>query len=153
MKTAWIAAFVLLFVSAAGFAQAPAPLAQSPASLKSSCPPSQNAVFLAAKPARPARPGGLEKALCSATAQCASGTVSCNGNNSSTSCHAYDRDCPWEQGHVTCDGVTTWCSQACEDPCSSGTMIQQACCRCYTNYNCWDCYFCAYGYYTLDACP
>src|SRR6476660_3910944 len=38
------------------------------------------------------------KALCTATVNCESGTVSCEGNDSSTSCTAVDRNCPSEQG-------------------------------------------------------
>jgi hypothetical protein len=62
------------------------------------------------------RPRGIgqEKALCTATASCGDGTtVYCEGNNSTTSCSASDRNCPGERGHVTCDGVTTWCSATC----------------------------------------
>jgi hypothetical protein len=56
---------------------------------------------------------GMEKALCSATASCGDGTtVYCESNTSATSCSAADRNCP-EQGHVTCNGVTTWCSTPC----------------------------------------
>jgi hypothetical protein len=56
-----------------------------------------------------------QKSYCSATANCASGTVSCSGNSS---CTAVDGNCPSEQGHVTCDGVTTSCSACmdCGDP-------------------------------------
>lgn len=54
------------------------------------------------------------KAFCTASANCGSGgTISCNGNST---CSNADRDCASdEQGHVTCDGVTTLCSQTCED--------------------------------------
>lgn len=58
------------------------------------------------------RPALTGKALCTASANCANGgTVSCSGNNSATSCSAVDGNCNvGEPGHVTCDGVTTWCS-------------------------------------------
>lgn len=59
------------------------------------------------------RPAIGQKSYCSATANCASGTVSCTGNSS---CTAVDSNCPSEQGHVTCDGVTTSCS-----PCGGGS--------------------------------
>src|SRR3954447_4596485 len=74
--------------------------------------------FLAALATAPApepaakRPALTGKALCTASANCANGgTVSCSGNNSATSCSAVDGNCNvGEPGHVTCDGVTTWCS-------------------------------------------
>jgi hypothetical protein len=71
------------------------------------------APVLAAKSPR----AGLEKALCTATVSCLDGTsVSCQGNNSTTSCKAVDRNCSvGQRGSVTCDGVTTSCP-AC--PCS-----------------------------------
>lgn len=57
------------------------------------------------------------KALCTATASCGGGaTVSCQGNNSTTSCSATDRNCSaGQRGRVTCDGVTTLCPTPC--PC------------------------------------
>ncbi len=86
-------------------------------------------VFLASlasrAPKAPAAPvkhpsAGWEKALCGATAACGGGvTVSCTSNSAVTSCSAADRNCP-EQGHVTCDGVTTWCPGTC--PCSATAL-------------------------------
>jgi hypothetical protein len=82
----------------------------------------------AAKRPRSGSGTGWEKAQCSASATCRDGsTVSCEGNNSTASCTGVDSQCPWgEQGHVTCDGVTTWCP-ACpfncavaEENCSRG---------------------------------
>jgi hypothetical protein len=57
------------------------------------------------------RPALGEKALCNASANCWDGsTVSCSGNNSTTSCSAADSNCSGGQrGSVTCDGVTTFC--------------------------------------------
>lgn len=157
MKTAWIAVFALLFVSAAGFAETPAPRVSLAQALgQSACPAPEGAVFLAGKPAKPARPDNLEKALCTATAQCASGTVYCESNTSATSCASYDRNCSaGEQGRVVCNGVTTWCPTACPttQTCTTGTLRQRACCRCAETDNCWDCDFCANGYHTVDACP
>ena len=71
---------------------------------------------------------GLAKALCTATANCAAGgTVSCEGNNSSTSCTAVDGNCSvGEPGHVTCDGNTTWCP-AC--PCNLDCAADEADCE------------------------
>jgi hypothetical protein len=58
------------------------------------------------------RPGRIgEKALCSAQANCWDGSViSCQGNNSTTSCSATDSNCSaGQRGSVTCDGNTTLC--------------------------------------------
>jgi hypothetical protein len=131
---------ILVLCSAAGLAQAPseAPFslaailnqpALSPTS-SDSCANSQSAVLFDPMGAT-GRPG-LEKAACSATANCGSdGFVNCTG---SYDCSVVDRNCPTEQGHVTCDGVTTWCP-ACN--CStnwccicSNTANCAACCRC-----------------------
>lgn len=83
---------------------------------------------------------GLEKALCSASASCHDGsTVSCEGNSS---CSTVDSQCPWgEQGHVTCDGVTTWCP-ACPFNCS------QAEDECYS----W-CYPCSFNFACYESGP
>ena len=65
-------------------------------------------------PARAAKPAVGEKALCTATANCGDGTsVYCESNTSTTSCSSADRNCPGERGHVTCNGVTTWCPAEC----------------------------------------
>jgi len=77
--------------------------------------------FLAAlaTPVAPApaakRPVLGEKALCTASANCGTGgTISCSGNNSTTSCSATDQNCSLGQrGSVTCDGVTTLCPNTC----------------------------------------
>jgi hypothetical protein len=55
------------------------------------------------------RPDITPKATC--IANCGSGTpVSCTYTGT---CSATDRNCNAEQGHVTCDGSTTWCQPAC----------------------------------------
>lgn len=141
MKNALIVACTLLFVSAAGFAEpGPAPLSDEALAAilaapvgSGSCPAPQNGVLVAAK-----KPGdGLLKALCTATATCESGTVYCEGNNSTTSCSAKDRNCDiGQRGSVTCDGVTTLCPTRC--PCDDTPICCQcdrtgdcvACCRC-----------------------
>jgi hypothetical protein len=65
------------------------------------------------------RPAIGGKALCTASANCGpGGTISCSGNNSTTSCSATDQSCPGQRGSVTCDGVTTQCPNACP-PCDS----------------------------------
>jgi hypothetical protein len=160
MKKACLFTFALLFVSMTGFAAPPSP-ALSAAALSQilgqpvsdgACGLPQNAVAAAAKPAKPNRPN-LEKALCTATAQCETGTVYCQSNVSTTACAAYDRNCPGEQGHVTCGTTTIWCPTICLPTCTSGTPRQRACCRCAETENCWDCDFCANGFHTIDACP
>jgi hypothetical protein len=102
---------------------------------------------LATRPGTPApvpaakRPALGEKALCSATANCGNGTtVYCEGNASVTSCSAADRNCNAEQGHVTCDGVTTWCQPACPgcpaDWCTYEADCAASCSPCDYNYTC-----------------
>ena len=61
------------------------------------------------------RPALGGKALCTASANCGTGgTISCSGNNSTTSCSATDQNCSLGQrGSVTCDGVTTLCPNTC----------------------------------------
>lgn len=79
------------------------------------------------------RPSGIgQKALCGATANCGNGnTVSCQGNNSTTSCSATDGNCTTgQQGSVTCDGVTTWCAPP--EPCPCGPNF----CTDQDEYNC-----------------
>jgi hypothetical protein len=135
MRKAFIIACIMLFVSALGFAQTPsvAPLpSEALAAIlgqtdSGDCAAAQPEVVLAAK-----RPSGQYKALCFAIAFCASGSVSCYGYNSTTSCSAWDRNCSIaERGHVTCDGVTTYCPTVCS-PCelcaARGDCI--SCCRC-----------------------
>jgi hypothetical protein len=137
MQKVWIVAFALLFVSVAGFALTPSPTPLSSEALAAilgqpdgSCDPQPSQALAAAK--RPAL--GMEKALCTATANCESGTVSCQGNNSTTSCTAVDRNCGANQrGYVTCDGVTTFCPTTCTvnycQQCDqTGDCV--ACCRC-----------------------
>ncbi len=74
------------------------------------------------------RPAIGKKALCTATAACDVGSVSCSGNNSSTSCTAVDRNCAvGERGHVTCDGVTTSCANACPPPACDCASLRSEC--------------------------
>ncbi len=147
MKKAWIAVFALLFVWASASAQTPSQarlrsevLAQILAhpGAAGSCAPQPSGVRLAV--------AGQEKALCSATATCQSGTVSCSSNTSATSCSAVDRNCAnGERGHVTCNGVTTWCPTACACSQISDAVAQQ-CCFCEQTGDCFSCYACAnYG--------
>src|SRR4051794_21589630 len=60
------------------------------------------------------RPTIGPKATC--TANCWNGgTVTCTA----ASCTAVNGSCPGEPGHVTCDGVTTWCSAVCPTDCTA----------------------------------
>jgi hypothetical protein len=142
MKHALTIAGALLFVAIAGYAQtsSQAPLTKEalawfydqPAGA-GSCATQQSGLLLAARP-RLIRPNSL----CTATAHCSTGTVFCSGNNSVTSCSAADRNCPSEQGHVTCDGSTTWCQPVC--PCG-----RDVCCTCDQTGDCFACCRCSGG--------
>lgn len=137
MKRAWFVAVALVLVSAALSAQTPSPAPLSgealaailgPSPAGGVCAPPAGEVRLAA-----ARPGTDVKSVCSATAQCYSGTVSCTGNSS---CSTQDRNCAIPSaGKVTCDGVTTWCSNACT-----------ICDQCAATDDCVKCCQCDYGY-------
>lgn len=82
------------------------------------------------------RPAIPEKSLCAAAANCAGGgTVSCSSNTSTSSCTAVDGNCAVnEPGHVTCDGVTTWCPNTCFN-CDT---LEQECS--------WECNPCSYRF-------
>jgi len=135
MKKAMLFACAVLFVAAVGLAETLSPVPLTGEALAAilgepagSCAtPTGTAV-----PAANRRGIAGEKALCTAVAQCASGTVSCSSNVSTTSCTAVDRNCSIaERGHVTCNGVTTNCPTACSqcDICNA-TGDCFACCRC-----------------------
>jgi hypothetical protein len=78
------------------------------------------------------------KSLCTAMATCANGTtVSCSGNASATSCSGVDHNCPNEKGHVTCDGVTTYCTAPCPCSCSDWlSFCQDKCSGCPYTFKC-----------------
>ena len=150
MKRVWIVVCTctLALVSAVGFAQTPSVALLSdealaailgPSAVSPSCAALRGEpVFAAKKPS----PGGVgTSADCDAWANCASGTIHCHGNNT---CIAVDRDClSCEQGHVTCDGATTWCPTACN--CNSYFGIQRWCCLCACNGDCISCCRCDGG--------
>ena len=142
MKHAWFAACAFLLMSVPGLAQTPSPTPAAtpgPSIAAGVCSLQQDGVLFAAKTPI--------KSLCSAVANCESGTVSCSSDASSTSCSAVDRSCPGERGHVTCDGVTTYCPTECT---CSGTPQQIFCCRCAQLGTCFDCCKCGGG--TLMQC-
>jgi len=145
MTKVWIVACTLLLVSVAGLAHTPPPLTAEALDAilgqpNGSCnprqtPPPQSQMVLAAN--HPVR--GLAKALCSASASCGTSTISCQGNNSTTSCTATDRNCSvGQRGFVTCDGVTTYCTTCPIDWCKecSATGDCFACCRCNNGTGC-----------------
>ncbi|HEX4959285.1 MAG TPA: hypothetical protein VF173_00505 [Thermoanaerobaculia bacterium] len=155
MKKPWILACVLLLGAVAAFAQTPAqpPLTKEalaailgqPAA--SSCATQPSGIRHATK--RPAILTG--KSLCTATANCDSGTVSCSSNVSTSSCTAVDRDCSVnEPGHVTCDGVTTVCPTQCSSTCTD----TPACCKCVQTGGCVPCCRCDGGNFAdcLEQC-
>ena len=141
MKKAAIIACSLLFVAVAGVAEtkSPPPLsAQAMAAIlgqpavQGSCPTPQSEVLFAAR--RPAVPKS-----CSATATCASGTVSCSVPGAGGTCTFANRDCSInERGHVTCNGVTTNCPTSCCTP-------PVWCCQCDNTGDCFSCCRCGGG--------
>lgn len=150
MNKVWILACTLLLVSVAGFAATPSPAPLSATALAAilgepadgGCAPQPSGVVLAAAQ-RPRL--ALEKALCTATAACESGSVSCQSNVSASNCSAFDRNCAvGERGHVVCDGVTTNCPTTCPTSCTT------PCCRCEATGSCTACCRCDGG--TLLQC-
>jgi hypothetical protein len=153
MKRVWIVVCTctLALVSAAGFAQTPSVASLTSEALAAILGPSADTAsppcaggglrgeLLAAKTTYG---GGVgSDSICYAEANCASGIVSCNGNSV---CSAVDRDClSCEQGHVTCDGATTWCPTACN--CNSYFGTQKWCCLCACNGDCFSCCRCDGG--------
>lgn len=81
--------------------------------------PAASTVALAStrsKPNKPNKPSGMAKAFCSEDCD-ALPDISCSGSV----CNAVSRDCAFGacvRGSVTCDGVTTYCSQACPPNCT-----------------------------------
>jgi hypothetical protein len=152
MKRVWIVVCLctLALVSTPGFAQTPSVATLTSEALAAILGPSavagsgscagQRGESLAVQ--RTTYGGGVgTDSICDATANCASGTVHCEGNSV---CSAVDRDClSCEQGHVTCDGVTTWCPTACN--CNSYFGIQRWCCLCACNGDCFSCCRCDGG--------
>jgi hypothetical protein len=132
---------ILAFGSAAGFAQAPseapinlAAILDQPA-VSGACPTSQSGALFAARGAKPGSKPGFMKAYCEAL--CGQDpVVSCSGS----SCSAVNRNCPNEQGHVTCDGTTYWCSEPCPADCGS-----PFCCGCENTGSCFACCRCEGG--------
>lgn len=140
MRKVWFLACTMVLISAAGFAQTPsvAPLTNEalaailgPAAVHGACAVPQNEAVFASNRSR----AGLAKS-CSATATCGTDpSVSCSVTGTGGTCTFANRNCNGgEQGHVTCNGVTTWCPTICPP----STWCQKcddtgdcfACCRC-----------------------
>lgn len=62
-------------------------------------------------------------------ADCGGTTIACSGS----SCSAQDRNCPWSEGHVTCDGQTYSCGACPTTGCTPGAEMQEpdGCCTPY----------------------
>ncbi len=131
------AALGFLLLAALGWMASPAMAAPGPSAA--------DRAFLAslAAPVAPApaakRPAiGQEKSLCFAGASCGSYSITCTGNNSTTSCSATDRNCSLgRQGSVTCDGVTTWCNEPCPPDCNQlESYCASSCYPCNYTFSC-----------------
>ncbi len=140
--------FLVSPVMAAASPPQPAPSASLQAFLASIAAPA-TPVAVGRRPPPVGRVG--TKSLCSATANCASGTVYCEDNTNPANCTGADRNCDvGEQGHVTCDGVTTWCPYTeCPGCPQDWCTYEQECA--------WSCYPCDYTYtcnetYCTDHC-
>jgi hypothetical protein len=147
MRKTWIVAWSLLFISVAGFADGPAPGPVSDEVLSAILgePLAGASCGTKAGEMRFASVVQNEKA-CSATVTCLNGTTrTCMG--ASTNCVAVNPNCSTstEQGHVTCDGVTSYCP-----PCCPGGPAAAACCRCDITGDCFDCCRCNGG--TIGQC-
>lgn len=140
MKKAWIVACALAFASVAGFPQAPS---NAPVNLAAvlgySAPPAncaipQSATSFAAATSQVQQ----EKATC--TARCdPAASVSCTA----ATCQGVNRNCyTGERGHVTCNGVTKYCRDACSD--------NPSCDDCWATGNCGACCLCD-GYTTMQC--
>jgi hypothetical protein len=122
MKKTLVLACSLVLVAVAGFAQTPSQhrvtlaeiMAPAPTPAPAPAAPAQDQPLFVASHGHGRLP---VKATC--TANCASGTVTCNSSSPST-CVAVDRNCPSTQGYVTCDGVTTYCPTSCSTTCTEG---------------------------------
>src|SRR5262245_21350878 len=155
---------LFLALVALGFLTSPALAADSPGAEPTLSAADRAFIASIAGPREPMPPGrmprrppsGGTKALCSATANCASGTVYCEDNTNPANCTGVDRNCSvGEPGHVTCDGATTWCPTACPCTCEQlESWCAQECYPCDYNFTCTDpdnCdYFC---HCRFSTCP
>jgi hypothetical protein len=55
------------------------------------------------------RPAIEEKALCTATVNCGTTSLTCSSSVNGASCSSVDRHCPIQRGSITCNGFTTLC--------------------------------------------
>lgn len=138
-----------LAFAAAGLAQPPREAPLPPEALAAilgqspSCPTPQSEAVLAA--AKPGRPGFGPLKSCNATATCESGSVSCSVPGAGGTCTFANRNCDIDEpGHVTCNGVTTWCPTDC--PCDD----RPVCCTCFATGDCFACCRCDGG--SIGSC-
>lgn len=103
----------------------------------------QNPVPMAAA-AKGKGPGGgvSQMSLCTASASCGSEPgLYCEDDTNPANCVGVDQNCP-QQGYVTCDGVTTWCPNACPtcpgDWCTRDYQCYLSCYPCAPIYTCYD---------------
>lgn len=66
------------------------------------------------------RTGSGAHLRCMVTASCGSYNISCSVPG--TGCSGHDRACPDFPGHVTCNGVTTWCDPPTCPECTDGQI-------------------------------
>jgi len=138
MRNARILACALLFVGASAQASSNPPLTREAlASILGLTPVAGSCAAQQDREPPRERPRVQTKALCTATANCATGTVSCSSNVNAANCTAVDRNCSvGERGHVTCDSVTTWCPTIC---------TCNPCCQCDQSGDCFSCCVCGGG--------
>ena len=146
MKKTWIIACTLLFVSIAGFADSPGPGPVSDEVLAAILggPVAGASCATQAGGAGEMRFASVVQGekTCTATVTCLDGsTRSCS--SASTDCLAVNPNCSTtlEQGHVTCDGVSTNCPSCC----TGSTFQENTCCRCDITNDCVTCCRCNGG--------
>ena len=148
VKKTWIVACTLLFASVAGFADSPAPGPVSDEVLAAILGEPLAGASCATQVASMGRASVVQnEKACTATVTCLDGsTRTCS--SASTDCLAVNPNCSTtlEQGHVTCNGVSTYCPSCC----TGGTVQQNACCRCNIQGDCLSCCRCDGG--TLAQC-
>lgn len=124
-RTLMLSIALCALVATAAVAEAPlavVPAADMPAEAPCDAPGATDAIADAplygmAQTALASEGRGGPDANCTASADCYNGsTVSCSG---SSSCFAYDANCPSSRGYVQCDGARQYCpSCPPTDPCA-----------------------------------
>jgi len=147
-----------LSLAALGFLMSPAMAASPPQVATLSAADQAFLASLGARVGTPApelaakRPAIGQKSFCSANCW-DTGTVSCSG----TSCSAVNGNCPSEPGHVTCDGITTWCPNPC--PCDPDFCANEeadcafTCDPCSYNFTCSESTCTSHCHCLIRTCP